>query len=109
MNPRPTLPAAAAQALSGMLEEFVTKHHVPGLMFGLVADGALAWTKGIGLADREANRPVTPTTRFRIASMTKMITALAILMLRDAGKLALDEPVGAYVPELANMPLPTAD
>ena len=109
MHPQPTLPADAAQTLSTMLEEFVRAHHVPGLMFGLVADGALAWSKAVGMADREAGRPVTAATRFRIASMTKNVTALAILMLRDAGKVALDEPAARYVPELAKAPLPTAD
>ena len=104
-----TLPAAAAQALDSVLEDFARKHHVPGLLFGLVTDGALRWSKALGLADREAQRPVNVDTRFRIASMTKNITALAILMLRDAGKVALDEPAAAYVPELARMALPTSD
>ena len=103
------LSADAAQAMSAALEDLAQKHHVPGLMFGLVADGALRWTKAIGLADVEARRPVTPDTAFRIASMTKNITALAILMLRDAGKVALDAPVGDYVPEFARLKLPTAD
>ena len=103
------LSADAAQAVSAALEELAQKHHVPGLMFGLVADGALRWTKAIGLADVEARRPVTADTAFRIASMTKNITALAILMLRDAGKVALDAPVGDYVPEFARLKLPTAD
>ncbi len=108
-NLSPNLSADAAQALSAVLEKFAAEHHVPGLMFGLVADGALRWTKAIGMADREARRPVTADTAFRIASMTKNVTALAILMLRDAGKVALDAPVGAYVPEFAALPLPTAD
>ncbi len=103
------LPAATAQVLDGVLEDFARTHHVPGLRFGLVADGALRWSKAIGLADREGRRPVTVDTRFRIASMTKNTTALAILMLRDAGKVALDAPAAAYVPELAKLPLPTAD
>ncbi|HWA50600.1 MAG TPA: serine hydrolase domain-containing protein [Dongiaceae bacterium] len=103
------LPAATAQTLDGMLEDFARKHHIPGLMFGLVAGGALIWSKAIGLADREGRRPVTVDTRFRIASMTKNTTALAILMLRDAGKVALDAPAATYVPELAKLPLPTAD
>jgi serine-type D-Ala-D-Ala carboxypeptidase/endopeptidase len=103
------LPADAAQALDGMLEEFARRHHVPGLIFGLVADGALRWSKAIGMADREARRPVTPETLFRIASMTKNVTALAILMLRDAGDVTLDAPVATYVPELARVALPTAD
>lgn len=103
------LPAATAQVLDGVLEDFARTHHVPGLMFGLVADGALRWSKAIGLADRERRRPVTVDTRFRIASMTKNTTALAVLMLRDAGKVALDAPAATYVPELAKLKLPTAD
>lgn len=103
------LSAEAAQAVGAALEDLARKHHAPGLMFGLVAGGALRWTKAIGLADVEAKRPVTADTAFRIASMTKNITALAILMLRDAGKLALDAPVGDYVPEFARAKLPTAD
>lgn len=99
----------AAQALSAVLEDFAQKHHVPGLMFGLVADGALRWTKAIGMADREAGRPVTPDTGFRIASMTKNVTALVILMLRDEGKVVLDAPVSVYVPEFAASKAPTAD
>jgi CubicO group peptidase (beta-lactamase class C family) len=109
MDTRFNLSADAAQALSVVLEDFAQKHHVPGLMFGLVAGGALRWTKAIGLADVEARRPVTADTAFRIASMTKNITALAILMLRDAGKVALDAPVGDYVPEFGKLKLPTAD
>jgi serine-type D-Ala-D-Ala carboxypeptidase/endopeptidase len=96
-------------ALGGLLEKFAQAHHIPGLAFGIVADGAPLWFRGIGLADLAAERPVTPTTRFRIASMTKNTTALAILMLRDAGKVALDAPVGHYVPELTDWPLPTRD
>jgi len=103
------LSADVAGALNGVLEDFAQKHHAPGLMFGLVADGALRWTKAIGLADREAGRPVTSDTGFRIASMTKNVTALAILMLRDAGKVALDDPVSAHVPEFGRLALPTAD
>lgn len=109
MDTKFDLSADAAQAVSAALEDLARRHHVPGLMFGLVADGALCWTKAIGLADVDAKRPVTADTGFRIASMTKNITALAILMLRDAGKVALDAPVGDYVPEFGKLQLPTAD
>jgi CubicO group peptidase (beta-lactamase class C family) len=63
----------------------------------------------VGLADREASRKVGPDTAFRIASMTKNMTALAILSLRDQGKLTLDAPLSEYVPQFGRVPLPTRD
>ena len=63
----------------------------------------------LGLADREAGRPVGPHTAFRIASMTKNMTALAILSLRDAGKVVLDAPLPEYVPQFAAVKPATAD
>ena len=55
-----------------------------------------------GLADREAGTPNTPTTRFRIGSMNKMFTAVATLQLVEAGKLALDDPIGKHLPDYPN-------
>lgn len=55
-----------------------------------------------GLADRERKIPNTPKTRFRIGSMNKMFTALAILQLAEAGKLALNDPLGKYLPDYPN-------
>ena len=57
----------------------------------------MLWGKGYGLADLEAGTPVTLDTRFRIASITKTFTATAILQLRDAGKLGLDDPVSQHL------------
>jgi CubicO group peptidase (beta-lactamase class C family) len=52
-----------------------------------------------GLADREASTPVTPATRFRMASLGKMFTAVAILQLADAGRLSLDDPLSRHLPD----------
>ncbi len=65
--------------------------------------------KGLGLRDVASGTPVDVDTVFRIASMTKSFTALAILKLRDAGKLSLDDPVARYVPEVGTWQLPTSD
>lgn len=70
---------------------------IPGIAVGLVHNGELVWGKGYGYADLESRAPVTLDTRFRIASITKSFTATAILQLRDAGKLRLDDPVSQYV------------
>lgn len=71
---------------------------IPGIVVGLVYDQELIYSKGFGFADLEKKRPVTPETPFRIASMTKTFTATALMQLRDAGKLRLDDPVKTYLP-----------
>lgn len=83
--------------------------HVPGTVYGVVKDGKLVFVEGLGTRDPKTGVPVDASTRFRIASMSKAFTALAILHLRDEGKLSLDAPVSRYVPEVANWRLPTSD
>lgn len=82
---------------------------MPGMVMGVIIDGELAWVKTAGVRDVDNKAPVTPDTVFRIASMTKSFTAMAILKLRDEGKLSLDDPAARYVPELATLPYPTND
>ena len=83
--------------------------HVPGLVYGIVADGRLVYVKGLGVQDVATRAPVTPDTLFRIASMSKAFTALAILKLRDEGKLSLDAPAETYVPQMRGWRYPTSD
>jgi len=82
---------------------------VPGLAYGVVADGRLAHVRTFGLRTVPGGAPVTPDTRFRIASMSKAFTALAILKLRDEGRLRLDDLAEQHVPELRNWRYPTTD
>ena len=83
--------------------------HAPGLVYGIVADGRLVALRGMGVQDPQAPTPVTADSLFRIASMSKAFTALAILKLRDEGKLSLDAPAELYVPEIKNWAYPTSD
>lgn len=83
--------------------------HVPGLVYGIVADGRLVHVKGLGVRDLDRRRPVDARSLFRIASMSKAFTALAILKLRDEGKLSLDAPAETYVSEMRGWTYPTAD
>lgn len=83
--------------------------HVPGTVYGIVKDGALVFVEGLGTRDPRTSQPVDADTRFRIASMSKAFTALAILHLRDREQLNLDAPISRYVPEVATWRLPTAD
>lgn len=81
----------------------------PAVSWALVIDGELVHQRAFGLRDVAAGAPAAPDNEFRIASMSKSFTALAILKLRDAGKLRLDDPVAKYVPELRRWPRPTTD
>ena len=83
--------------------------HVPGLVYGIVADGKLVHVKGLGVQDLDSGRKVNADSLFRIASMSKAFTALAILKLRDEGKLALDAPAETYIPEMKAWTYPTSD
>lgn len=92
-----------------IFDEFRLDAHIPGLVYGIVADGRLVHIKAFGVQDNESARPVTPDTLFRVASMTKAFTALTILKLRDDGRLRLDVPASEYVPEMRNWKFPTED
>jgi CubicO group peptidase (beta-lactamase class C family) len=95
--------------VDAIFADYALDAHIPGLVYGIVAGGKLVYVHSLGIQDRESNRPVTPDTLFRIASMTKAFTALTVLRLRDNGKLRLDGLAETYVPELVNWKYPTAD
>ena len=73
---------------------------LPSISAAVLRDGELIWETAVGAANVEASLEATPDTQYRIGSITKTFTAAAIMQLRDAGKLDLDDPVARYVPEL---------
>ena len=101
--------AAAFPEVERLFNLWVKQRHMPGAVMGILIDGELAWVKSAGVRELDGRAAVTPDTVFRIASMTKSFTALAILKLRDEGKLSLDDPVALYVPAAADLPYPTKD
>ncbi len=101
--------AAAFPEIEKMFRERVERQHMPGAVLGIIIDGQLVWVKSAGVSDLKTRTPVNADTVFRIASMTKSFTAMAILKLRDEGKLSLDDPVSKYVPALTDLPYPTKD
>src|ERR1700736_1369698 len=86
--------------IARLFQEYAAGAHVPGAAWGIIVDGELAHTGVTGYRDVPSQAPVTAETVFRIASMTKSFTAIAILKLRDEGKLSLDDPAEKYVPEM---------
>lgn len=92
-----------------LMRNFAANSKVPGIAYGIIVDGRLAHIGTAGLRDVKTNAPVDSMTIFRIASMTKSFTAVAILQLRDEGGLSLDDPAEKYVPELKSLRYPTGD
>jgi serine-type D-Ala-D-Ala carboxypeptidase/endopeptidase len=105
----PASMATLAPQVDTIFADWMRAQHVPGLVYGMVKDGRLVLVKGLGTQDQDARAPVTADSRFRIASMSKAFTALAILKLRDAGRLSLEAPAETYVPELRGWVYPTSD
>ncbi len=100
---------AACGAFPSLVADRMRDMHAPGLAWGVVIDGELACSGAAGARETESRAAVSTDTVFRIASMTKSFTALAILALRDEGRLSLDDPVSKYIPEFGGTVLPTRD
>ena len=79
------------------IPEMMKRFHVPGVSMAVVRDFQVQWTKTYGLADVVTNAPVTPETRFQAASISKPVTAFAVLRAVEAGKLSLDENDNKYL------------
>jgi CubicO group peptidase (beta-lactamase class C family) len=83
--------------VEGRVEEILNRHPAVGLAFGLVKDGRLGAFIGHGMADIASNTPVTESTVFRIASISKTFTAIAVMQLWEQGLVDLDAPVTEYL------------
>ena len=85
-----------------LMDQHFSKHQgdkkIPGVAYGLIKDGQLVHSKGFGETVLNSNACPDQSSVFRIASMTKSFTATTILLLRDAGKLRLDDDITIYLP-----------
>lgn len=85
------------------MERAVAEQRIAGGMVMISHGGKVGFFHTYGLRDREANKPITPDTIFRIYSMSKAITTAAALKLHDARKIGLDDPVSKYIPSFAHL------
>ncbi|HRQ78437.1 MAG TPA: serine hydrolase domain-containing protein [Gemmatimonadaceae bacterium] len=99
----------AIPRIDSLVRSFAAQRRVPGWAYGIVIDGRLEHVVAGGLRNVERNAATDTATVFRIASMSKSFAALAVLQLRDEGKLALDDPAERYVPELRGLRYATSD
>lgn len=96
-------------AIDTYLQGTVARDRLVGLAAGIVIDGELVWFRGYGQRDPARGLPIERDTVFGIGSITKTIAALAVLKLRDEGRLDLDRPAADYLPALDAIAYPTAD
>jgi serine beta-lactamase-like protein LACTB, mitochondrial len=89
--------SAASAAADKQAQEWLARG-TPGLALAVAVDGKIVYSEGFGFADLEERVPVWPTTKFRIGSISKPLTATALMELVEAGKIDLDAPVQKYVP-----------
>lgn len=98
----PALPSVGAA-----MQEMVAKNEIAGAVTVVVSKEKTLHLESTGSADVAAKRPMAPDALFWIASMTKPVTGVAVLMLQDEGKLHASDPVAKYLPEFANLKTPS--
>ena len=79
---------------------------VPGVSVAVAVDGRIVWSESFGFRDLADKKPVTPTTRFRIGSISKALTSVGLALLVERGQLELDAPIQKYVPDFPDKGAP---
>src|SRR6266404_1201200 len=106
----PALASVAAPKLPGVgaaMQTAVDAHDISGAVTVVVTKDKLLHLETTGFADLAGNKPMQPDSQFWIASMTKPVTAVAVLMLQDEGKLDVAAPIEKYIPEFAGLKTPS--
>src|SRR5688500_7347539 len=94
------------ERFTAQLEADVKTDTVGGITAGIVFGYRLVWAKGFGYADRDRKLPAKPETIYRIGSISKSFTAVALMLAAQQGHLQLDEPAQKYLPEIAQLANP---
>ncbi len=92
--------------IEGVIKKFMAVNRSPGISVAVVEEGRYQWSSGFGMADLEDSVPATSNTLYRLASISKPITATAAMVLYERGKLDLDAPVQAYCPSFPKKEAP---
>jgi CubicO group peptidase (beta-lactamase class C family) len=89
--------------IDALMERYVDQGRLPGALGMITRRGKVAYLQTWGMRDREAAKPMTPDTIFRVYSMTKPVTSVAVMILFEEGHFRLTDPVGRFIPELADL------
>lgn len=107
-TPRPRPEAAGLspvrlQEATDLLKRYVAEQRIAGAVAAVARRGRVGYLEAVGVQDLETRAPMTPRSLFRIYSMTKSVTAVAVMMLHDERRFALDDPVATFIPEFKNV------
>ncbi|MDQ6828502.1 MAG: beta-lactamase family protein, partial [Gemmatimonadota bacterium] len=97
------LSAAALGRIAPMMQGYVDSGRIGGAVALVARRGRVAYVQSVGMADIASGRAMTPNALFRIASMTKPVTAVAIMRLIEDGEIRLDDPVSKFIPRFADV------
>jgi len=86
------------ERLTAALDAYVERRLLPGGVLLVARDGRVAYQRAFGFRDLEARDPMSPDAMFRIASQTKALVSVAILMLQEEGRLLIGDPLSRYLP-----------
>ncbi len=92
---------ATRTRVAEMIPDEMAKQGVVGLSIALVDDHTVVWADGFGYADEAVQQPATPQTVYRVGSIAKLLTSLAIMRLEEEGKLDIDQALTAYLPQFS--------
>nr|PZN51739.1 MAG: serine hydrolase [Bacteroidota bacterium] len=90
------------QRIDNLIQDYINQNKIPGAVALIVRHGKIAYLQAFGVRDVNSKQKLRTDDIFRIASQTKAITSLAIMMLFEEGKFMLDEPISHFIPEFAN-------
>jgi len=98
------LPTEKIKKIEQLVTAEMARNSVPGISMAIAVNGKIQWTGGFGMADLENFVPMTADTRVRLASISKPMTAIAVMQLVEQGKIDLDVPIRRYVPQFPEKP-----
>ena len=93
----------AAQRVHELVERTIAAGEIAGAVTLVARNGQVAYLEAQGVMDLQSKRPMQPDSMFRLASMSKPVAAVAILMLAEEGKVRLNDPVSRFIPSYANL------
>ena len=97
------LSAAGLREATALLNRYVAEQRIAGAVAAVARRGQLAYLETAGVQDLQTRAPMTERSLFRIYSMTRPVTAVAVMMLNEEGRFELDDPVARFIPEFKNV------